>query len=107
MNTFTVEIGGREYLLYKRSTQLVIDALGMQAFALTNDADETSTPEKIIAGVGVVRNILQKAMINPALSDEPGEDRVSWYEIGDAAYKLYEAVMGENFTESPGADATP
>lgn len=101
MNTFTVEVSGREYLLYKRSTQLVIDALGLQAFALTGDTGDRSTPEKVIAGVGVVRSILQKAMIDPALSDEPGEDHVAWYELGDDAFKLYEAVMGENFTEPP------
>ena len=118
MNTITETINGREYLLYRASAQLLLAAAGKRALALvdaggkqTLTVKQGEEAEELNDSVEWIRDVLKVAMIRPRLVEEyTGEaDAVTFLELGDAVWSLYQLVLGEedaeaaNFPESSAA----
>jgi hypothetical protein len=112
MNTKYVEVDGQTYHVYNKSTQLILDAVGLDALALGDIDEESPSDSDIIRGYDHIKKVLKVAMIDPRLGDEMGEGVVTWYELGDSARKLFDKIMDSddapsNFTESSEGQAEP
>jgi hypothetical protein len=102
-NRVTHTVDEVDFVCHRWCFALAVEAYGLNALGLVKDGESqaVATAEDRRE---MVRKALSVAMISPSLGDkdDAGRDIVTMRTLGDTAFKLFSALMGEDQEQAEG-----
>lgn len=102
-NRVTHKVDGLDFVCHRWGFAIAVEAYGLNALGLVKDGDS-----QVVASDGdrreMVRKALSVAMIDPALGDKDDATKniVTMRTLGDVAFKLFSAIVGEDQEQAEG-----